>query len=389
MLRRQIATAFIVLVISATAFALTKSITETSPSVANIPTPSKSAGVASKEPEIRSAEWLAGKNKNGYTIQIFADTDDFAIPAFTRQWAPRRPVAHYQISHEGEIWHFLTYGVFNSAEAARAALVELPKAIRLFSPRIQPLNQVIARLRGVAEIASGATSMSDIEQNTGDFAISLYSAETIRELRQFVRDHGIDDAYFARAKEGGNPWVTLLKGRYPTLEEARLDLEALPDSVREYAWVKKLGSPNLEISTLDQTFDTASRVKTAGDTIKKDRLWVASQPRDSLTVLLATGSDRKALHRVGTRLGLADDVHLITYSGQGGVRYAAVAGSYSDYTGAQKNLDSVKHRISSSPIIITFGVLKDASSGDKESVDFMGDHDLVRTRVAKSETDTD
>ena len=395
MFRKQVATALIVLVLSATAFALTKSSPDIPASGSQDVSPSAPFGSVPpsrpevKSPEIKSADWLAGQNAHSFTIQIFADTDGYVIPALIRQWTPKEPLIRYQIRHHGEMWHFLSYGVFPSADAARQAMAELPQSIGLFSPRVQPLRQVLARLHHTGDVADPAPGRS-AERTTKSkrYAISLYSAETVNELRQFAREHGIRNAYYARAKGSVDPWVTLLKGAYSTLIEAQSDLDALPKPVRAFAWVKNTGSPNLEILSFNENPGFSNNAKTVGDSTGKDRQWISRQSRDGLTVLLATGTDQRRLYRVSARLGLAGQVHLITYPDGETKRYAAVTGSFTDYAVAQKKLDRIRRRVSSLPVIVTFGVLKDASNGDGESVTFLQGHDLVKTRMAKSETDS-
>jgi len=79
---------------------------------------------------------------------------------------------------------------------------------------------------------------------------------------------------------------------------------------------------------------------------------------------------------------------LIAYHDGDAERFVLAAGGYADYAMAQKALAQISRRVSSSPVIVTFGVLKDAAGGDNESVTFLRGHELAKTRVAKSETDS-
>jgi len=388
--RRQVVIASIVLVLSATAFALTKS----NPAPATVREelalaafPQTALRSSESTPSlIRSSAWLARQDPRFYTIQIFADTDDYAIPAFARQWKPAHPFARYQIKRHGEIWHFLTYGIFPTAAAARKALADLPQRVRLFSPRVQPLNQVLARLHGIAgTLVDPVASVGGADESAAaEYAISLYSAETVNELRQFAIENQIDDAYYARAKGSANSWVTLLKGHYASLQAARSDLGGLPESVREFAWVKKMGSPKLEVLSLDRGSGRVRLTGSANDSIKKDRQWLAAQKRDDLVVLVGIGKDRKRLSEAGSDPESGGNLHLVTYTENDAKRYAAVIGSFPDYGTAQETLSRIKSRSSESPVIITVGVLKDAYNGDAGSIGLLRGHDPGNTRVADS-----
>jgi len=386
--RRQVVIASMVLVLSATAFALTKSgPAPAAPRAQLALTPSTEANARLRQDTssaIRSAAWLARQNPQFFTIQIFADTDDYAIPAFTRRWKPAHPLARYQIKRHGEIWHFLTYGVFPSAAVARKALADLPQRARLFSPRVQPLSQVLARLHGVAGVDDAAGRGGDDGPAPAEYAISLYSAETVDELRQFAAENHISHSYYARAKNSDHPWVTLLQGHYASLQVARSQLESLPASVREFAWVKKMGSPNLELRSFESGAGRSGAAESAGDAADEDRRWLARQKRDDLAVLIATGDDQKRLRNAGSAVDSGDGLHVIAYSENGAKRYAAVLGGFPDYGAAQASLSRIKPRLPAMPVIITVGVLKDACHGDAGSIGLLRVHGPGNTRVAES-----
>ena len=389
MFRRQLVIASVVLALSATAFALTRNNPEPQASRAQTALDSVSPGpersTATVSTPIRPAAWLARQDPRFFTVQIFADTDDYAIPAFTRQWQPDQPLARYQIKRHGELWHFLTYGVFPTAAAAGRAVAGLPRQIRLFSPRVQPLSRVIARLHGVGD-ADAAVAAGRNGETAGPsvYAISLYSAETVAELRQFISENRIDDAYYARARDSADPWVTLLKGRYASLPEARRDLQALPAKVREYAWIKKLGSPNLQLLSFGDPHSPAGAADSAPDSLHADRRWLAARQRDDLLVLVTTGANRKHLLRVVAGMVPDSKIHLLDYSVGGARRYAAVIGGFPDYNAAQVALGRIRARAGVSPVMITAGVLKDAASGDAGSAGLLHAHDPAKTRVAQS-----
>lgn len=78
-----------------------------------------------------AAAWLQEQDSSTYTIQLIGARRMEALDALQRdhELAEDRTI-RFRVAYEGEPWHVLVYGVYESRDSAEQALRELPQALR-------------------------------------------------------------------------------------------------------------------------------------------------------------------------------------------------------------------------------------------------------------------
>lgn len=86
--------------------------------------------------------WLASVPSSHFTLQIFAGHDKSAAVAFVRKNSSLGKVGFFKYTHLGQVWYAVVYGNFASREAAKAASVKLPVALRGKSPWVRSVADI-------------------------------------------------------------------------------------------------------------------------------------------------------------------------------------------------------------------------------------------------------
>lgn len=96
---------------------------------------------------LRDAEWLMSQAAGGYTLQLFASQDADRVARYLLDKSFVRDVAVYAFQKSGALWQAVVYGVFPDRESARAAMAELPMAVRVTKPWLVAMADVQQRIR--------------------------------------------------------------------------------------------------------------------------------------------------------------------------------------------------------------------------------------------------
>lgn len=95
----------------------------------------------------RGSAWLQKQRKDHYLVQLMAARDREVLEQFIRENGLGSQAAVFSTRREGLPWHVLLYGLYANADVARAAIPQLPTALRKHSPWIRSVASVQKALR--------------------------------------------------------------------------------------------------------------------------------------------------------------------------------------------------------------------------------------------------
>lgn len=96
---------------------------------------------AQRQPS-QSAQWLLKQKPANYTIQLMASYDGNDLSEHIRNNSIESQTALFETSRNTRRWHVLTYGIYTSAGAARAAIAKLPNELRHNTPWVRSIESV-------------------------------------------------------------------------------------------------------------------------------------------------------------------------------------------------------------------------------------------------------
>lgn len=91
-------------------------------------------------------DWLRRQPAEHFTVQVFASNDPAVVRRFLARYRFSRQVAIYPFKRAGEPWYGVIYGRFATSREARAALAELPEAVRKGRPWLRRVKELTAIL---------------------------------------------------------------------------------------------------------------------------------------------------------------------------------------------------------------------------------------------------
>jgi DamX protein len=95
---------------------------------------------------INGPDWILLQNKDFYTLQLMASSEKNILQRYIKQMsALRDQSAYYQMKRNGKDWYGLIYGIYPTADAAKAASKQLPES--LGKPFMQQINNIQVRIR--------------------------------------------------------------------------------------------------------------------------------------------------------------------------------------------------------------------------------------------------
>jgi septal ring-binding cell division protein DamX len=101
--------------------------------------PSASVSADLNQPAECSA-WL-DQDSNTHTVQLMASQTETDLRAYIEQYTlSDTAICHYKV--KGKFWYALLYGRYDSAGSARAALAELPAAVRAGGGYVRRIAEV-------------------------------------------------------------------------------------------------------------------------------------------------------------------------------------------------------------------------------------------------------
>ena len=90
----------------------------------------------------RPTNWILEQPADHYTIQLISSLKDDTLPAFIDRNHLSGQVAYFRKRVKGQTRHTLIYGVYPDTAAARAAIEELPDAVRRSKPWVLGIGSV-------------------------------------------------------------------------------------------------------------------------------------------------------------------------------------------------------------------------------------------------------
>ncbi len=124
----------------------TSKVTAQQPVTAEKPTAAPVQPQTQQQPKTKFAavtqRSLLRANKNAYTIQIIGVHNRAKLQEFIKQQQLGSQATYYKTSRQGKNWYVLVFGQYPSAQAARAAIKDLPVAVQQLNPWIRPLSSV-------------------------------------------------------------------------------------------------------------------------------------------------------------------------------------------------------------------------------------------------------
>jgi len=79
---------------------------------------------------VKSAYWLSQQNAQHYTVQILGSYTLEGVSRFIRKYDVNGNMALYLTDHKKRDWYVLTYGIYDTQQAAKQALRQLPSDLR-------------------------------------------------------------------------------------------------------------------------------------------------------------------------------------------------------------------------------------------------------------------
>ena len=95
------------------------------------------AGQSADGKPLRSTQWFAAQAPDRYTIQLLSVRDRNSTREFIRKHRLENETAYFAVSYSNETWYAVTYGLYDSYEAAVAASKALPDTLDRFTPLVR------------------------------------------------------------------------------------------------------------------------------------------------------------------------------------------------------------------------------------------------------------
>jgi outer membrane assembly lipoprotein YfiO len=99
-------------------------------------------------PPSRDVAWIQDQPRNAFTIQILGLGHERGVRDFLRQEALQGDVAWFQTQRNGSAWYVAIFGSYPNADAARAAIGDLPASVRRNQPWIRSFGSVQDAIAG-------------------------------------------------------------------------------------------------------------------------------------------------------------------------------------------------------------------------------------------------
>lgn len=95
---------------------------------------------------INGPDWILLQNKDFYTLQLMASSEKHILQRTINEMPTlKKHAAYYQMQRKGKDWYGLIYGIYPTADIAKAASKQLPES--LGKPFMQQINNIQVRIR--------------------------------------------------------------------------------------------------------------------------------------------------------------------------------------------------------------------------------------------------
>ncbi len=87
-------------------------------------------------------DWIRHQNPRHYTLQLASSTNRRVIDRYYRENGLEGQGGYYRNRREGQDWYALVYGAYPTVGEAKAAIGNLPEALRKWSPWVRRLRDI-------------------------------------------------------------------------------------------------------------------------------------------------------------------------------------------------------------------------------------------------------
>ncbi len=82
----------------------------------------------------------AQMGKKGFTVQLYAANDLSMVHAFTKKYRMDMPLDYYKINQKGKAFYVVVSGEFQTSNAAKMAVANMPASLKQLKPWIRPMS---------------------------------------------------------------------------------------------------------------------------------------------------------------------------------------------------------------------------------------------------------
>lgn len=96
---------------------------------------------------LRSTEWFTSLDPDRYTLQILSLTREVSARAFIQSHQLEGEAAYFAVRKNDKTWFAITYGLYESYQAAESAAKSLPKSINNLKPWVRNTGRIQQSMR--------------------------------------------------------------------------------------------------------------------------------------------------------------------------------------------------------------------------------------------------
>jgi septal ring-binding cell division protein DamX len=117
----------------------------------SVTSPAKSQPQTTAGPSLRSNEWFASLVPDRYTVQILSFRKEQNSRAFIQNHNIEDEAAYFAVRKDDETWYAVTYGLYDSYEAAQSASKSLPSSIKHVNPWVRNTGRIQQSMMQLAQ----------------------------------------------------------------------------------------------------------------------------------------------------------------------------------------------------------------------------------------------
>lgn len=101
--------------------------------------------------QMRSTAWFASLDPDRYTLQLLSFTREESSRAFIQRRHLQEDTAYFAVRNDdGQTWYAVTYGLYDSYQAAESASKSLPESLKDLKPRVRNTGRIQQLMGSVA-----------------------------------------------------------------------------------------------------------------------------------------------------------------------------------------------------------------------------------------------
>ena len=240
--------------------------------ISNADGKSSSAGfkVVAAKPTTQTAEqWVQAQPAQNLSLQLLGSHSMKPIQKYIEQYMLADQARVYKTTHDNKDWYVLLYGSFNSTQQAQQVIEHLPPGARNNKPWIRKFASIRAQKKAspkkstaVVTTKAKAPRLDNIKaheawlwsQDPSHFTLQLLGTQSVNNIKQFIRRHKLHGkVVYYHTQRDNHDWYALLYGVYPTNQDAKTAVAALPTPIKKLSpWVRSFSAIHTEMGTPDR-----------------------------------------------------------------------------------------------------------------------------------------